>query len=393
MQQTILVVGTNHKFAPISLKESLFSKKISYDILSQKIYAKLSTPLFSEKVVLSTCNRIEIYVITPDPIKAELALRKILSRHHLYTYTNQEAVAHLFHIVCGIDSLVLGESEIFGQIKKAYQTGISEKTVGSILHQLYQQAIHVGKLARTKTAIAAGSSSIAHAVKTLIEKQQGPNQQYKTLIIGAGQVAQQVAKNLAQQTEITIANRTYKTAVNLAKQIQGKAISFEKLEKSLKNFDVIITATNAHHIIISTASIKNIMIQRQKKLCLIDLSNPKNMDRQIKNIKHVFLYKLNVVQKIMNRNFTIRQQATAAVQELIDKETEKFWKKYKGRDTVPVLLTLQKKSLSIQTAELKRTLKKLQHKNLAEKEQQLLAQLSSRISNKMLFEIYKRKLY
>ena len=373
--QSIIVLGIH------SLGEKIFTESSFVEEL-RKTYLQLTASLFSEKVLLVTCNRIEIYLITSNPVQAEKELKKILPVHNLFMYKNQKAVKHLFTVACGLDSIIVGELEILIQIKRAYQSAVKANTVGTLLHQLFQEAMHIGKEARAKTAIAAGSPSMAHTIVTLSQKYTDKISQPKILIIGAGTIAQQIVKNIVHHADITLTNRTYARAHALAKKYGGKTILFKDLSAQIKVFDVIISATLSSQILIPASLIKTIMKDRRQALCFIDLAVPRNIDPEIAEIKNVFLYQLEDIQKLINKNRTIRQEAIVHVQKLLDKQVKKFWTWYALLKVVPILRTLHQQAFSIRDTELKRTLQKLQH--LPQKDQKIITALSMRIVNKLL---------
>jgi len=324
-KQTLLLMGTSHTFSSLDLREKIFSNYCSQDEWIQKTYSELNSQIFSEVLIVSTCNRIEIYGIITDFEKGKNALRKKIPVKNIYIYTNQDAASHLFQVASGLDSMIPGEHEILGQVKKAYQTGVYEKKIGSFLHQLCRQAIHTAKHVRTQTNIGRGSASLTHAAVYFAKKHIQEFSTCQTLLIGAGEIAQKLAKHIAKKTRLNIMNRTQKHAEEIAKVYPVSVIPYDFLEQSLTTTDLVISAVTTAQPIINYSMVKKIMKTRNRPLCFIDLGVPRNIQTEVAKIDKVFRYDLDDIQQLINKNYTLRNEAIMPAQEIIQKERDAFW--------------------------------------------------------------------
>lgn len=321
----LLLVGTNHKFSPVGLREEIFSKTDSPDDWVKKTYSELDQKLFSEVVILSTCNRTELYAITINEEKARSELSKKLSVKNFYTYTNQDALFHLFSVAAGMDSMILGEHEILGQVKKAYQQGISGGKPGLFLHQLFRQAIHTGKEVRTKTNIGKGSLSLTNAVISLAQKHIKRISTCQVLVIGAGAIAQKLTRNLWKKTHISITNRTYKHAERIANTYPVNILPYDALEKNLIISDLIISAAATIHPIITISLAKKVMKKRNKQICFIDIGMPRNIQTNVATIKNIIVYNLDDIQQLIDDNYAKRNISVRPAIEIIKREIDMYW--------------------------------------------------------------------
>ncbi|HVA97128.1 MAG TPA: glutamyl-tRNA reductase [Candidatus Acidoferrales bacterium] len=379
-QPTILVMGINHTYAPVAIRETIDPEKIF-----QEIHSRWFPRLISEFFILSTCNRTEIYVVTPNSKKVEKKLESLFPEKKYYLYENNEAVKHIFYVSSGLDSMILGETEILAQIRRAYKETTQKDTVGPVLHQLCKDALRVGKHTRTTTRIGEGITSIAQAAILLAKKCLGTISDKKILLIGAGDIAERVLNSLQKHsvTDITVINRTYHRAGIVTDKYGGTPKVFTQLPLLIAQSDLVISATSSLETIISAVQIRKAMKERSTRpLCLIDLAVPRDIDENASKIASVHLYNIDAMQKLVNTNVAVRKKAVTTVEKIIQKETEQFSNWYKTRKAAPLLTELTAQSTAIKDKELARALQKLTHLNSHDK--RVIATLAKRLEGKIL---------
>jgi glutamyl-tRNA reductase len=394
VSQQILMTGLNHTTAPIQMREQIAAAACIREDAYGQLRSQLS-PHFPEYLILSTCNRTEIYVLALDRSDGESALRDIFSAHDafsasvdmLYAYADRDAAAHLFAVASGIDSMIIGEFEILGQVRRAYQTAAAYNSVGPILHHLFNDAIHTGKRAHAETAIGAGAASVGYAAVELARQHLGDLQGRRVLVIGAGEMAQRAAKNLVANgaCAVIVANRTLEHAAQVADEIGGRAIEFNELPHALVEADLVISATAAPHLILGAPPIAAAMQARNgRALCLIDIAVPRDIDPQAAEIPNVRLCNLDDLNQLVDANRAEREKAVRQVRAIIEENVEKFWEWYSERRAVPVISELRGRAESIREAELQKALRRLGHLHLNERDRNIIAALSGGIVGKLL---------
>ncbi|MBI4670352.1 MAG: glutamyl-tRNA reductase [Chloroflexi bacterium] len=396
MLPTILLVGLNHTTAPIHIREHALPFVCARDDVSRSVCATLDPTLLSESLVLTTCNRTEIYAVSTHVTRALETLRDAFAvergfsapaQEYLYQATDRAAMEHLFAVTCGIDSLVLGEFEILGQVRRAYQEASAQQTVGPLLHQLFQAAMHAGKRARAETDIGRGAQSVAYAAVALARQKLGTLNGCRVLILGAGEMGRRAAENLAEDGDcaVTVTTRTYKHALALAEHVHGHATPFEELETALAQADLVIGATRAPHLILYADRIARAMQTRPAQpLLLIDIAVPRNIDPAAINIPHVQLYNIDDLQQVVEQTRAARWQALGQVRAILAQEVETFWQWYLARRAAPLIGALYTRAEAIRQAELAKTLRRLNHLELGEREQNIIAALSAGLVSKLL---------
>ena len=307
----LLVIGLNHRTATIDLRERLAAAPAQLPAL---LGHWVNRPSIDETVLLSTCNRFELYLVTEKPDEARreaLAyLKEKLGEHfdegkHIYERRQTEAVQHLFRVASGLDSMVVGENEILAQVKQAYHTAHETGTTGKLLNVLFQRSLYVGKQVRTETGLSQGAASVASVAATLAQRIFGNLQNNPTMILGAGEMAELTARHLLSQKvhSVFVANRTYERAVDLAKQFGGKAMTFEEGLRYLTNVDIVICSTAAPHPVITPELVKEVMAARQGRLLFfIDIAVPRDVHPDVHQIDNVYVYNIDDLQGIVNEN-------------------------------------------------------------------------------------------
>jgi len=321
----IFCLGVNHKTAPVEIRERLaFSEKH----LPENLHAILQVKEVSETVVLSTCNRVEIYGAADVPSLAMDSLTDFLVGHFdvkghsidFYRHESEKAAHHLFEVSSGLDSMVLGETEIFGQVKKAYATAHQAGTTGKRMNKLFQQSFLIGKLVRSNSKIQHGSTSIGSVAVDLAEKIFGDLNGCRVMIIGAGEMSRITAQSLVSRgaSGIIVSNRSFDKAEELAAILQGEALRFDDWENSLSRVDILISSTSAPHPIIKTDAIRKHMRHRRgRDLLLIDIAVPRDIEDDIRKIDNAYLYNIDQLTTIAEEGKTRREEQIVFCRNLI----------------------------------------------------------------------------
>jgi glutamyl-tRNA reductase len=335
--KNILLIGINHKTAPIEIREKLSFSQDEIIKANEELIRQLG---LDEGLILSTCNRVEIYAVANRNRDDKDYIHKIkyfLSRFHdlnlsdfedkLYIFQNEEAVKHLFKVASGLDSLVIGEAEILGQVKQAYNTAKESASIGKVLHRLLQRAFHTAKKIRTNTFIARGPVSVSSVAVRLAKKILGNLTDKKVLIIGAGSVGEQLVLYLKKNGigSILVSNRTYEKAKVLAERFNAHALEFEKIKDVLAQVDIVITSTSATYHLISKEDILTLMPKRgQRPLFIIDLAVPRNVEEEINRIDNVYLYNIDDLKMIVDKNMELRKKELNECDKIIAASSKVF---------------------------------------------------------------------
>jgi len=388
----LLVVGLNHNTAPIKIRECLAFPE---DKIEDALYKVHILPSVKESMIVSTCNRVEVYAATRETEKAIHDLKDFLSQYHgislkefeksLYTHVGEEAVRHIFRVASSLDSMVLGEPQILGQIKEAYDFSQQVKTSGLILHRLLHRAFHVAKRVRTETKIAISAVSVSSVAVELAEKIFGTLKKKTVLLIGAGEMCELASRYLVSGgvEKILVTNRTYERAVSLAQEFRGEAIPFEDMAQGLNTTDVVISAANsAQYLIGHDQMTKTMKDRKQKPIFFIDIADPRDIEPKVGDIENVYLYNIDDLQKVANENIKDREKEAQRAEAIVQDEVVKFVNWYRSLDVTPTIVALRKKFEEIRKKELEKTLSL--HPNLSDKEKKSLEALTSAIINKIL---------
>jgi len=349
-----------------------------------------------EGVILSTCNRLEVYTLVRNPQVAQKAIIKFLSRScdipaeafvdYLYIYRDEEAICHLMRVAAGLDSMVLGEPQILGQLTEAFEAALSQRAAGTVLSALFRAAIHTGKRVRTETAIGVNPASISSVAAGLAEELLGDLSQREVLLIGAGEMGAVAVKSFINRgvTNITVANRTFKNAEQLAKAWNGKAVPFPQLPKAMAEADIIITSTGAPHTILNRELLETAQSSRpEHPLFIIDIAVPRDVDPNVKDIPGVHLCDIDDLQGQANENVREREAEIPQVEIIVEEEMAKFMEWFCSLDAVSTITTLREQMEQLRQNELERLFNRV---DLDEREKNLVATMSHRLINKILHE-------
>lgn len=390
----IIIVGLSHKTAPVEIREKLSFPSETIGEPLKKLCANYG---INEGVIVSTCNRVEVFAVTPDIEKGLWQVKRFLSEYHnipldaldehLYTFAGEDAVRHLFRVAAGLDSMVLGEPQILGQMKDAYGYAIQHKTAGIIINKLFHKAFSVAKRIRTETRIGSSAVSISYAAVELAKKIFGAIENKTAMLVGAGEMAELAARHLLNNgvKEIMIANRSYERAVEMARSFNGAPIMFREFAHYLKKVDVVIVSTAAPKFIIHPEQIEEVIKERKNKpMFFIDISVPRNIDPLINKIDNVYLYDIDDLQGVVAANIKERQNEVQDAENIIKEEIEKFYRWIKSLDVVPTIISLRKKFDEIKNEELNEALGAL--KNLSEDEKKTIEKMADAIAKKILHD-------
>jgi glutamyl-tRNA reductase len=388
----LALIGVSHKTAPVEVRERLaFS--------SDKIRAALATLLerthAAEAMILSTCNRVEIVAQGPD---AQLVQDFICEYHqipaeaiskHVYSYRNAEAIRHLFRVTASLDSMMLGEPQILGQVKEAYRLASEAGTIGSSLSPLLDRAFAVAKRVRSETGISQSAVSISYAAVELARKIFGDLTGKTVMIIGASKMGELAAKHLKRNGvgSVLVTNRTFERAVEIAKIFEGAAIPFEHFTDHMEHADIVISSTGAPHFIITKSLAEQVIRNRRNKpVFFIDIAVPRDVDPLVNDIDNAFVYDIDDLQQVIDANMRERMKEAGRAEEIVDFEVQAFCTRMQSREVAPTIVLLRETLDKVRREEIERY-RKLLRDMPAEQQQATLAaidQVTQSLLNKVL---------
>ena len=366
MDCDIFLVGLNHRTAGVDVRER-FALANHCD---EEHWALPCIGAVSESVILSTCNRVEILAAGTGDMAEQILCNWAKARGtdvedlrpYVYVHKNLEAVRHLFSVASSLDSMVLGEPQILGQLKTAYRKAVKSRATGVILNRLLHKAFSVAKRVRTETAVASSAVSISYAAVELAKRIFGDMREHKAMLVGAGEMAELAAMHLLQSgiNEILVANRTHARGQELAKQFNGRAISFEQMPHYLLDVDIIITSTGSQEPIIRARDIRVALKARKNRpMFFIDIAVPRDIDPDVNGLDNVYLYDIDDLREVVEENLATRRDEAAKAAEIVNEEVAYFSKWLSSLDMQPTIVDLIKKSQAIAEEELAKTLKRL----------------------------------
>lgn len=340
---------------------------VAPDDLPKALHDLAAADNLSESVVLSTCNRIEVYAYAERFHGGYADAREVLSRHsglppeavadELYAYHDTDAVRHLFNVSAGLDSVVVGEHEILGQVRTAWQTARDEGTVGAVLDPLFRHAVETGKRARASTGISRGIASVSHAAVALAAERLGGLAGRRVLVLGAGEVAAGTLKSLAgaQPDDIAVAGRTWERAVAAAESCSGRAVALQDLEAVLVDADVLFTTTGATEIILEHSDVDAVMARRDgTALLIVDVAVPRDVDPAAGELPGVTLLDMDDLGTFVEQGRTERSRETGRVRAIVDSEVERYRAEVSAREVAPLIAALRARADGIGSSELAR---------------------------------------
>ena len=347
----LLALGVSHKTAPLDLRERL---SLTEGRAVSALAELTAAPEIHEAAAISTCNRTELYLIVSDPVEAESAALGVLTRQaeirptellgHLYSLRAGDAARHLLQVTAGLDSMILGEAEIQGQVKRAYELAMVEGATGAILNRLFRDALTAGGRAREETGISQKGVSIPSVAVELARRAIGDLSERRVLVVGAGETAELVAKALVARgvDTVFVANRHYDRAIGLAQRFDGAAVRFEELPEQLATADIVVSATNSPHHIVERDGLGHVMEERDGRLLLlVDIAVPRDIEPECREVHGVTLHDIDDVQQIVERNAGGREAEARRAEPIIAAELDRFERWLASLAVVPTVAALR----------------------------------------------------
>jgi glutamyl-tRNA reductase len=393
----LVVLGANHRTAPIEVRERLvFGRSEIPTVVAELV----GTGMASECVLLSTCNRTEFYLSLANEARGITTVRRLLSDRagipaeliggQLYVHRDRVAVGHLFRVSAGLDSMVLGEPQIQGQVKEAYQ--LSRETVsaagpvvGTLLNRLFQSAAGIGGRVRSETGIGIGAASVSTAAVELAKKIFGSLRGRRALVVGAGEMTEVTLECLRGEGVVDpmVVNRTHERAVELATRWGGVALRYDTFESSLADVDIVICSTAAPHAVVTRSRLRSALPNGvARPLCIIDIALPRDVEPAVGDEPNVFLYNVDDLQQIVGDNLDRRRSELPHAEEIVAAGVADFWTWYTGLAVTPTIRDLRERTERMRQDETERLLRRLAH--LAPEDQQAIDALTRSLLNKLL---------
>jgi len=394
----IVVIGLNYRTAPVEVRERF---TIAPERLPQAVRELKSWKSVLECVIVGTCNRTELYAVVdrdnfcPQHVRNFMAswfeIDKDEFAPYLYTYEDEAAKRHLFRVACGLDSMVLGETQILGQVRDAFLLAQNERATGTLFNMLFKQAITVAKKAHSETGIGENAVSVSYAAIELGKRIFGSYRNKTVLIVGAGKMSELTVKHLAASgaERIAVTNRTYERAVELAGKFGGQAVPFDRLPALLKEADVVISSTGSAATILSKRDMEAAMRDRaERPMFMIDIAVPRDLDPGIHDVPNVYLYDIDDLEGIVEANMELRRQQSTRIEAMIGEELNAFDQWYRSLGVGPVIRALQEKAKDIHLETMESMRNKLP--DLTERELKIIHKLTKSMLNQMMHEPIQR---
>jgi glutamyl-tRNA reductase len=388
----LFVAGLNHRTAPVALREPL---AVDEDKLRELLRDVQGTGVIDELVIVSTCNRVEVYGVAEVPGEARAVVFRQLCRHRgvdpaaveplLYTHLDGEAVHHAFRVSASLDSMMVGEPQILGQVKDAFALAQSCETVGPTLHTLFTQAFSVAKRVRTETEIGRHAVSVSFAAVELARKIFAGLSGKAVLLVGAGKMGELAARHLVEQGAfpIYVANRTASRAQEMARALSGTAVPFDEMPTALASVDIVITSTGAHEPLISREMVQRVLHGRRgRPLFFIDIAVPRDVEATVDTLDDVYCYDIDDLKQVVDANIRERAREAQRAEGLVEREVAKFRARLADVEVVPTIVSLRERLEGIRAGEVQKALARLP--GATPETRAALEALSTAIVNKIL---------
>lgn len=390
---TFIVVGLSHKTAPVEVREML---AIPASRMDEALARLIHYPAIKEGMVLSTCNRVEVYAVVEQPEAGYARVQEFLAdthlsmtserlTPHLYWHAGDRAIAHLFRVAASLDSMIVGEPQILGQLKDAFEAALTHKTTGVILNKVVQKAISVAKLVRSETRIAENAVSVSYAAVELARKIFSTLRDKTVLLVGAGEMAKLAAKNLIAGGvgRVMITTRDSQHAVELAQRFNGTPIAFDQFRHEMAEADIVLCSTGASHYLISREDVQAAVRRRMNRpIFLIDISVPRNIDPAVKDVDNAFLFDIDDLELRVEQNRKERRDEALKAERMVLREVGVLQQWLHSLEVTPTIVELRKRADDIKQGELDKALAKLS--DLSPQERNAVEALASGIVNKLL---------
>ncbi|HEV8540655.1 MAG TPA: glutamyl-tRNA reductase [Nitrospiraceae bacterium] len=389
----IIVVGLSHKTAPVEIREKL---AVPESRMGQALTRLSGYPGITESFLLSTCNRVEVYAVVEEAEVGQVRVQGFLAdthlslsseqlTPHLYRYTDERAIEHLFRVASSLDSMIVGEPQILGQLKDAYELSLTHKSSGVILNKVVKKALSVAKRVRSETKIAETAVSVSYAAVELAKKIFSSLSEKTILLVGAGEMAKLAARHLINSgvRRVMITTRDTHSAVELAKQFEGTPIPFEDLRREMAEADIVLCSTGASQYLITAEDVQRAVRQRMNRpIFLIDISVPRNIDPAAKDIDNAFLFDIDDLELRVEQNREERRREAAKAEQMVEEEVAVILQWLKSLEVTPTIVALRKRAEDIKQTELNKTIARLT--DLSDPQRQAIETLASAITNKLL---------
>jgi glutamyl-tRNA reductase len=389
----LIVVGLSHKTAPVEIREKL---AVPESRLGEALTRLRSYPGVKEGVLLSTCNRVEVYAVV-DQVEAgygriqefladtHLALSSEQLTPHLYWHTGDRAIAHLFRVAASLDSMIIGESQILGQLKDAFEVALAHKTTGVIMNKVVKKAISVAKRVRTETKIAEMAVSVSYAAVELAKKIFSNLEEKTVLLVGAGEMAKLAARHLIAQgvRHVRITTRTPQHAIDLAARFGGAPVPFDQFKDEMASADIVLVSTGASHYLIGAEDVHRAVKERMNRpMFLIDISVPRNIDPAVRHVDNAFLFDIDDLKHRVEQNRAERVQEAEKAEGLVIEEVGVLLEWMKSLEVTPTIVSLRNRVDEIKRTEVEKVLSRLGH--LSPQDRDVVENLASSIVNKLI---------
>jgi glutamyl-tRNA reductase len=360
----LTLLGINHRTAPVDVREKMH---IPEERLAEAVADLVHREGIREGMILSTCNRVEVTTSAEDQIDAELVIRRFLTDHHhcdlgnftqfFYRLRQEEVVRHLFRVASSLDSMIVGEPQILGQLRQAYTTARTAGAMNGTLNDVVNQALAVAKRVRRETALGSAAVSVSYAAVELAKKIFGGLQGKTIFIVGAGKMSELAARHLLRSgaTSILVANRTLDRAQELAAEFHGTPVPFENLFEHMAEADIVISSTGSPQAIITRPQVEKLLsARRNRPIFFVDIAVPRDVDPAINALDNVFLYDIDDLGHVVDANIKQREREAVWAEEIIQAEVQRTLKRLASRDVVPTIVALEDRLNKIRAAEMER---------------------------------------
>ncbi|MBI4382785.1 MAG: glutamyl-tRNA reductase [Nitrospinae bacterium] len=391
-EPNLVMVGVNHKTTPVEIRERLAFTRGKIEDSIEKLNG---FPEIVENIIISTCNRVEIYARVTEIERGTHLLKWFICDYHglsleeldryFYCYKNQQTIEHLFRVSSSLDSMVLGESQILGQVKDAYHLARTMRSTGVLLNQLFEKAFNVAKKVREETGIAESAVSISSAAVELARKIFEDLADRTIMLVGTGEMAELAAKHLISYgiKTVYVVSRTYERAAGLAKTLNGCALAFDQFERELHRADIVISSTASPKFVMGREMVEKAIHKRKNKpMFLIDIAVPRDIEPEVNNLENVYLYDIDDLQTVVNANLRERHKEAEQALRIVQSEVFKFESWIESLDAVPTIVELRNRAEEIRKKEVQKVLGKLGH--LSDEDKNAIHYLTMSIINKIL---------
>ena len=386
-----LVVGLNHRTAPLEVREQLAVTKAQ---LPEALRAMGS--YVSQGVILCTCNRSEVYTLGPDGHREHsqqflgdyFNISPIDADRYLYTYGHEECVHHLFRVASSLDSMILGEGQILRQVRDSFEAAVQANTVQVPMSRLFHQALRIGKRVRHDTGIARNAMSVSRACVQLARQLLGELRQLTVMVLGTGDAGKLAARALRESgvNRMVVINRTFHRAEELACELEGEAVPWANMPNVLKDVDIVISSTGSPGYVLGAGAVQEAMsVRPERPLFLIDIAVPRDIEPAVNQVNNVFLYDVDDIQTVSDTNRQEKERDAQRAEEIVNQEVSQFLQWYRTLDVLPTIASLRKRGEEIREGELAKLLKRLDHK-LTPEEMESLGAMTRAIVNKLLHD-------